>query len=550
MFGPAAGQHTGTRLLPGNGIWSHPDEGEVVSWFRGYNGYWPHHYRHPITNYADYVCIYGHIAYAVPDLAWRVLAAAMKDGWLYVMIAEDLGALVPSDPPATPAYSGQVWCSQPYDSAERNYSLWRYRLIVEAEPDTGIETYHAAPHDEAELLWSGGLELAYGAWSFDRDCTRCVTVQLPRVATWSPIYVVESGDWVPTDVEPSNYPQVEAQRIELEIELEPVPVATLATALAPSLVAEHDGVQLHIVEDAVAAGYARVEYQCGDFAVPIVEHTIAGGTRWYDRRVMIHAHLPTRTFLFYRWRTDVTPGQHVQAGYELYVGGEPVELEEPAAIDAGFPASPYDPAIAGNFLLRMGTQYDDGVTSWFRPMDAMTFLLGFTFVTQGALPESGTAAAPNFGYQSCPHIAFSFAPTNYLEHTAAGGYLFGSVGGSAASQYWDNFPFAELYGANHGSYIDDAPMVSPAISHLGSAATHGENTLAVVGLQPLLPVSIGGAGGGLYSLANANRVMRFGTNGDAKTLLDVLYAAGLWNGGVIGHTGAPRMQQRGTFQWQ
>ena len=137
-----------------------------------------------------------------------------------------------------------------------------------------------------------------------------------------------------------------------------------------------------------------------------------------------------------------------------------------------------------------------------------------------------------------------------LEHTAAGGYLFGSVGGSAASQYWDNFPFAELYGANHGSYIDDAPMVSPAISHLGSAATHGENTLAVVGLQPLLPVSIGGAGGGLYSLANANRVMRFGTNGDAKTLLDVLYAAGLWNGGVIGHTGAPRMQQRGTFQWQ
>ncbi|HRN29252.1 MAG TPA: hypothetical protein PK890_06090, partial [Terrimesophilobacter sp.] len=183
-----------------------------------------------------------------------------------------------------------------------------------------------------------------------------------------------------------------------------------------------------------------------------------------------------------------------------------------------------------------------------RPMDAKTFLLGFTFATQGALPESGSANAPGFGYQTCPHVAFSFSATNYIPHTAAGGYLFGSVGGSAASQFWDNFPFAELYGANAGSYTDDAPMDAPVISHLGSVATHDEHTLAVVGLQPLLSVSIGGSGGGLYTLAHQNRVMRFGTGGDAKTILDALYAPGLWNGGVIGHTGAPRKHQRGSFQ--
>lgn len=551
VFGVRSGvRDDGTRLLPGNGMWVHPDRGEVVSWFRGYNGYWPHHYRHPITNYADYVCIYGHIAYAVPDPAWRVLAAAMKDGWLYVMVAEDLGPLVPSMPPAQPAYSGQVWCSQPYDATGYHYSLWRYPLTTKIQPDSGIETYIAAPHEDAEKLWDGALELAYGAWSFDREVTKCVTVQLPRVAAWSPVYVIEGGAWVPSSSPPATYPQVEAERLELAIELEPVPHATLSRAVAPTLVAEDDGVELHIVEAAVEAGYSRVEYRCGELAVPAIEHRNAAGQQWWDRRVMVYAHLPTRTFLFYRWRTDLSPVAHVLAGYELYVDGEAVQLDEPAAIDQDITAGPFDIPAASNFLLRMANAYDDGVTSWVRPIDAMTFLLGFTFITQGAASAGGTASAPGYGFQTCPLITYSYSHANYIEHSAAGGYLFGSVGGSAASQYWDNFPFAKLYGANRGSYLDDEPLQSPVLSHLGAAATHGEHTLAIVGLQPMLAVAIGGTGGQLYNLALANRVTRFGTGGDAAAVLDPLFPPGQWTGCVLWHTGAPRLHQRGAIPWQ
>lgn len=37
------------------------------------------------------------------------------------------------------------------------------------------------------------------------------------------------------------------------------------------------------------------------------------------------------------------------------------------------------------------------------------------------------------------------------------------------------------------------------------------------------------------------------TGGDATALLDPLFAAGQWNGGVMGHTGLPRRHQRKTF---
>lgn len=554
VFGSKTAERS-ARLMPANGMWWHPDDEEVVSWFRGYNGYWPHHFRHPITNYADYVSIFGHVVYVTPTPAWRVLAAAKKDGWLYVMIAEDLGFMSPPLPPPTPAYSGDVWFSQPYDASPRTYSLWRYPLGVQADPETGVEVYRAGDHDETgEQLWTGSLELAYGAWSFNRDVTQCVTMQLPRKAVWKTPYEVVGNDWVPSGVESADYPEVEAARIELAIDhglTGESPVVSLSTSVEPELIAEEDGVQLKIVEVEVVGLYARTEYQCDGWSVTATEvhnDPNIAGIAFYDRRVLVHAHIPTRTFLFYRWRTDVDPARYVEAGYELYVDGQRVPLAEEASIDEPYAAGLVDYALGSNFMHRMGLEYT-GVPAWFRPMDAMTFLLGFTIRTQGALSATTpTSFAPNYGYQTCPLVPYSFFDGNYWPHSAAGGFIFGSVGGEPGTQYWDDFIFAELYGANSGAYLDDAPSSAPAISHLGTAASFGDHTMAVVGLQPLLSTNVGTASGALFTLAHANRTTRFGTGGDAESLFGPLYGAGNWNGGVLGHTGKARKHQRGMFE--
>src|SRR5690606_20011708 len=129
--------------------------------------------------------------------------------------------------------------------------------------------------------------------------------------------------------------------------------------------------QLEVHEVAYDSTYSKVEIQCGDWSLPIAEASTVTGNRWYEHRTLVYAHLPTRTFLFYRWRTTIEPGRHVSAGYELYVDGEQVTVPQPAEIDTAFAAGLFDLQTADNMLRQMAVSYDDGVgTSWRRPMDA------------------------------------------------------------------------------------------------------------------------------------------------------------------------------------
>lgn len=548
-FGTAVKEY-GYRLLHGGGSWYHPEKREVVSWFRGYKAYWPMHYMHPAACYSGEVSIFGHIVYAVPNPAWRVLAAAMREGWLYVLIAENLGAMAPPPVAGQPAYSGQVWFSQPYTDAEYTYALRRYPLSVVTEDQTGVEVYRAGGHDDSELLWSGAMELAYGAWSFNRDVTEVVTVQLPRKAVYCTVYEEVGADWMPANTEQPSYPEVESHRIALSIDhTDPeAPAVVLSSALTADLAAEDDGVGLFINE----VSPTRVEYQLDGFSIPAAERFNSGGVQWFDRRILLHAHLPTRTLLFYRWRTDLTPVRHVTARFELYIDGEQADIGDLGGLDTGFASSPQDPAFAQQFFTRKGVVYDNGVISWYRPMDAVTFLLGFTFLTQGALPTAGSAGAPGYGYQTNPHIEFFFAGANYWPHSAAGGYVFGSVGGSAASQYWStSFPNAEPYGANAGAYADPAPAFGPVLPRSGAVASFDGDTLGAMLLQPAMTPLIGGVPSGFSALTNALYETAFGTNGDAFTLLNALFSANAAGHAFsLAHTGKPRMNQRGQFQWQ
>ena len=551
VFGTRAKEY-GYRFLPGSGTWTDPESGEVVSWFRGYLGYWPQHYRHPRTNYSNAVSVFGHIVYAVPDAAWRVLAAAKRGGWLYVLVCEDLGAIQPAELPAVPSHSAQVWCSQPYADTAYTYSLRRYPLGVVTEPDTLVETYRADLEGE-EALWTGQLEFAYGAWSFNADCSRCVTVQLPRIAAWCTVYEPVGPTWLPSSAQQDSYPEEGARRIAIELtHAEDGVTAELSESPAPALIAEDDDLALELHEVSYSTASSLVELRLDGFALPIAQASTTAGNRWYERRTLVHAHIPTRTLLLYRWRTEIEPVRYVSAGFELYVDGERVELTEPAAVESGYTASFVDQASAANFLRQLAISYDNGVgVSWRRPMDAITFLLGITFAAQGSGSTSGATGEPQFGYQTAPFVPMAFNDENNPEHSAAGGYVFGSMGGPPGAQVWGpNYTLARAYGANHGEYFDAAPSQNPTMGLHGTAVTQGENTMAVAGLQPMLGINMTGLPTALAALMNVMRTIRFGTHGDARTLFDALLGAGNnnWRGFNLGHTGSARKNQRGSFE--
>lgn len=550
VFGVRSKAPLPTRLLAANGTWTDRRTGETVAWLRCYPAYWPEHYRHPRTLYGNWVTIYGHPVLDVGG-GWQVMAAAKRDGWLYLVVAENLGVMSPPPLPAAPAYSGQVWYSQPYSNDEFFYALWRVPLALEKQPDTGIETYRAIA-ERGEMLWRGALRRAYGAWSFNAEVTEVVTVQLPRLAVFSWVYTRKGGDWAVSDVEDPSYPTVEAQRIALTINHGgTVPTVSYSASLAPSLIAEEDGVQLEIKEHTRPTGagaYGRVDYVMGDFTIPVTEQVNAEGVEWYERRVLMFAHLPSRTLLFHRWRTELQPVRKVSAGYQLFVDGEEVEIDDPSAIEQEFAADFLDRAVASNYHRMMGIGYDDGVgTSWFRPMDAMSFLLGWGFQTQGNVPAVGSPGEPGYGFQGRPHIGFSYSDQNYVEHSAAGGYFFGSVGGETGHYWVLDATWAKPYGANAGDYYDPNPMYVPVLPHAGTGAVAGGDVLVAVGHQPVAARP----GSGLAELANVSpRVLLYGTRGDARTLLEGAMGAPEhpdWRDFCLGHTGKPRMTQRGIF---
>lgn len=556
----------GERLMHGNGMWTDPETDEVVAWMRGYNSYWPHQYRHPVSCYDRIVSIYGHTVYITPNTSRRVLAAAKKGRWLYVLECDSLGFIDPPPRPGAPTGSGQVWFAQPYTDAAYNYQLYRFPLAIQRQPDTGIESYTVVEPDEGgQLLWEGALALAYGAWAFNAEVTEVVTVQLPRVAVWAQAWEVRTtggGDfWLADPAENPDYPIAEAQRIVLAIDDSGAePSATLSMGDAFNLIAEENGDTLEIHP---GEGDTYAEYRMGDFVLPVYQQGSDGGGTppvywtkdWAEHTKLVYAHLPSKTLLVHRWyleyNYDSETGSTVfiRLGYHLYVNGEEVEIDDDSAFE-GFvgPPSTFSILTVQNCLRRMYTAHfaDDGVTpEWLRPMDAMTYLLGWTFGWSGAAGASTVASpiAPNLAYQSCPHIAFPYA--GYPDaHAAAGGWSFGSVRGLSGHFWVGSAPGVQNYGASAGSYDDPYPSPAPNTPWNMGCVAHNDNVLLASHFQPLLAIEWI-PGDPAFPVANQLRTLFYGSNGDAMGILEPLIELDDTRSFTMGHTGVPRRSQRG-----
>lgn len=574
------------RLESGGGIWVDRDTGEAVTWFRGYLGYWPMHYRHPATNYGQVVSIYGHLVYAAPFEDWRVLAAAKRGNYLYVMIAENLGALSPAERPSVATESGQLWFSQPFTDEAYTYSLWRYALTVETQPDTLIDTYKAVRHEYAEQLWQGTLELAYGAWSFNADCTSVVTMQLPRRCILKlHTYLDEPHHLWATSRDPwPDYPEVEAQRIELTIEheAEGPPTVSLVQAIAAQAIAEEDGKVLNFVladveMDAESPGitnYARMEYQCGEFSAVAYEATRGaapgGGPNSHLSRNLVYAHLPSMTFLFQRIELGGgAPTESVNIRYELYIGGEEVELDDPYAFDGAVASgSPFSDDVrqrvdtpfygvldvTGDFALRID-------------MDAMTQLYAIRFIVRdrwGALVIDGPHQQA-YMFVTKPYIPVTMrlnAPPGSTaeftgaipDHGGAGGWSVAEYGGPGPTFAWDdgneNAPRTYF---NHGEFLDGAPNLGPIPCPFGYAMEYDNRVVAAVKLDVWMAPSNLEDDPSPYPFVNDFYVLRAATHGDARELIDAIDPRADEAGSIyyttfpIGHTGKPMKRQQTRF---
>lgn len=568
------------RLETGGGVWMDRDTKEAVTWWRGYLGYWPHHYRHPVTNYAYFVSIYGHLVYTVPFEEWRVLAAAKRGQFLYVMIAEDLGHLSPPERPSTASESGQIWFSEPFTDTPYTYSLWRYPLSVVTQKDTLIDTYKAGRHELADLLWQGELELAYGAWSFNADCTSVVTVTLPRRCKIDfHVYLDEAAHlWRSSSAPSPDYPEVEAQRIELTIEHSgEVPTATLAQELAPITIAEEDGVKLNLVlaertgdpdHDNITI-YSRMEYQCGDFAVAAIDGTTGANPadQYQTTRDVYYAHLPSKTFLFLKRYLGPGVLRQVVIEYELYVNGELVPItDDPLKVDTtlGVAPAPIDSAFAELRLAVpwMGVYAPDYSWSLLVEFDSMTFLYGFSFFrrnTGDALPGGGPNSQAYF-VPSLPYVPYTGRASTdspYVQGGAvgrgagAGGWSVATHGGPGPTFVWDDFnDLAPATYFNRGLYLDPDPSVAPFPSGFGDGVLtfDGEVVIAIKG-DPWGAFPIDSP----YPMGDALYPLRYATNGDARPLIDAIdprlsTAGTIYYGNYqLGHTGMPMRRQKTRF---
>lgn len=571
------------RLETAGGMWVDQETKEAVTWFRGYLGYWPMHYRHPVTNYAPYVSIYGHQVYATPFPEWRVLAAAKRDMWLYVLVCENLGALSPPERPAQASEPGQVWCSQPYTDAEYVYSLRRYPLAIVTQPDTLIDTYKAGPEDTAEVLWSGSLTLAYGAWSFNADCTSVVTIQLPRICVWTQHMVADEdlNMWVPSIDPSTDYPSIAVKRIALNISHGiGTPSVTYAEELAPTTIAEEDGTKLELVlaeyintpGHPAFAEYSRMEYQCDGLVLPAFEGDLVfageyGGYNAQLSRTIVYAHIPSRTFLFLQRSFSGGSSETVVIRYELYVDGEEVEItDDPFA--ASIAVSDVSTVVRAEARQRLVTPWIgvfDPMGNWTfkQDYDSMTFLLGITFDRRSGGELTDPPASQAYFIPCSPYIPFTArlnsSPLPEVfggaidEHAGAGGWSVAKHGGPAPFDWDDGNEFAQAAYFNKGQYLDPAPSSSPFFCPFGGASQFDGDIVFALKVDPWTRSS-GSAGDNPYPFHEGFYPLRYATNGDARELIDAIDNNRLANDGFmfyasypIGHTGAPMKRQKTRF---
>lgn len=589
VFGPRS--NLGRQLATG-ALWTSRD-GEAVTWWRGFSGYWPAHYAHPGAPHGAYVAIYGNVVFTVPSSGDRVMAAAARDGYLYVLLASGLWEYPSPTAPSAPATCGDIWVSQPYPDVFHVYRLYRLPLTVTTDV-RGVHVYRAGKLEDGELLLDTPLPRAWGAWTFNRDVTKLVSIQLPKKAvlyhqsTYVPYVgsLGRPGYGVSSD-EHAEMPTDDSLRFEISIAHSAGTVtATFSQSPAGSVVAEEDGVTLELVQHELFLDtrdqYFQTNYKCGDWELLAArnQHTWVSPAETvitYERNVLLAAHLPTRSFLFYNVEHHLKPAPaYVKGRYRVFRQGVSGAVEEvldidPAPLDVSAPVIESMSFVGAAAIMGTGAYTIDGTAfEWFRAWDGITTLLTLTYDRSFTTikPYSGedshpldTAWSPLWGK---PLVDFSW---NLGEVYGAGGVYFGSR----------DFYGPWTWNWSEGSFVPEDHIIHFNGTRLGSlnartfnvtfggakAATYdpretAPETLyvadtAVAAEQQLLVLGDYEDTEAVRNALNAKRPLRWATRGDASTALAGLDAAvpstppsgeKLGNFVILGHTGKPRREQR------
>ena len=179
-----ANEHPEKReLIDGQHIWWN-DQREYFS-FRKTSSYWASAYRHPFTLFTTDVFHLGHTAFNADTyltaeegelVEKHVLGAAMREGWLYCLMA-DLGYLDYTPRPAEGEFMHDAWMSPQFANTSADYVLRRFRLKTKEEPN-GVQHYVVIDGSH-EDIWAASLTRAYAPWCFNADCTGVVSYQIP-----------------------------------------------------------------------------------------------------------------------------------------------------------------------------------------------------------------------------------------------------------------------------------------------------------------------------------------------------------------------------------
>lgn len=270
--------------------WRSP-AGEYVSWLTVFDYFVPA-YRHPASLYAGAVVRAGRVVFNTntyggpngePLDEVRVLAAAFKGDWLYVMLAE-LGELTYTARPATPSFMHDAWASQPYSSASAPYRLARFKMRSITDPATNVLRFEVK-NGTMETLWAGSLERAYAGWSFNEAMTECVSYQIP--ANTLVLYKAGAVDAAQS---------ASTLRLAFAINIAPDEAsATYGTTSAGDKIAEENGTTLRLVK----VGPHAYDYVCGDST--FVAYRWDGVGKIETGRQLAYANLRTKSFVFYEY---------------------------------------------------------------------------------------------------------------------------------------------------------------------------------------------------------------------------------------------------------
>ena len=276
-------------------------------------------YRHPRSLYSRTVQRLGRLVFASSiyideegaNLPWSlVLSAAFRGDWLYMVMAE-LGSLDYSTRPAEGAVMGDAWASPHFSDTPFDYALVRVRMVQTVDPVSN-QVYFKAKDESHEVLWTGSLVRAYSAWTFNRDCTECVSYQMPEESI-----VRYIGGEIDTELLGNNV------RFSLQLAFddeEDSASASFSTSAAGAVVFEDNG-QLLTVEKVGAHSYRYFgpEYNCVAYLWNGSVETV---------RELMYADLANNKYVFFETRVTLNAGTNTKtANFSAFVVEDGVETE-------------------------------------------------------------------------------------------------------------------------------------------------------------------------------------------------------------------------------